>query len=106
MAPFLHDGLTAKVFIGLGYWEEGSLAPFIPWSALSASLEAPGIPQGSHGRLLTLEKRELLWSCGMGLVKLQLRESPSAASHILWPWVLRLVLISRSVLSCAEAAGI
>lgn len=67
LAPFLHDGLTAKLIIGLGYWEEGSLASFIPWSALGASSGAPGIPQGSHGRLLSLEKRELLQSCGVGL---------------------------------------
>lgn len=69
MAPFLHGGLTAKLIIGLGCWEEGSLASFIPCSALGASSGAPGIPQGSQGTLLTLEGAvSELWR---GLVKTQ-----------------------------------
>lgn len=81
-----------------GYWEEGPLAAFIPWSAMGAGSGAPEIPRGSHERLLLLEKWEQIQSCGTGLVKLRPWESRSAASHIVRSQVLRLVLISRSVL--------
>lgn len=48
---------------------------FIPWSAVGAWWGAPEIPQGSHERLLQLEKWKQIWGFGLGLVKLSPWES-------------------------------
>lgn len=67
-------------------------------AAISGALRSLKSPQGIHKELLLLGKREQIQGCGSGLSKLRLWESLSAASPMLGPQVLRLVLISMSVL--------